>query len=115
MIKDKIPNEPNIDINLKCDASVDIWEINNPMKEWKLEIEAIERFGDTKRAKSQRTPRDTVEGLPSVDKITCSYCQLDHFAGRCDVITNFNTRKKNATMSVEMLHLYKERAIIKRL
>ena len=85
------------------------------MKEWKLEIEAIERFGDTKRAKSQRTPRDTVEGLPSVDKITCSYCQLDHFAGRCDVITNVNTRKKNATMSVEMLHLYKERAIIKRL
>ena len=48
MFKDKIPNEPNINISLKFDASVDVWEINNPMKKWKLEIEATEKVGDTK-------------------------------------------------------------------
>ena len=41
------------------------------MKELKLEIEAREKAGNTKRVKSQRTPRDTVKGLLSVDKITC--------------------------------------------
>ena len=94
MIKDKIPNELNIHISRKFDASVDVWKINDLMKELKLEIEARERVGDTKRAKSQRTPRDTVEGLLSVDKITCPFCQQDHFADRCNIVTNVNTRKK---------------------
>ena len=45
------------------------------MKELKLEIEARVKVGNTKRAKSQRTPKDTVEGRLSVDKITCPLCQ----------------------------------------
>ena len=85
------------------------------MKELKLETEARERIRDTKTAKSQRTPRDIVEGLVSADKITYQFCQQDHFVDRCSIVTNVSTRKKNATMSVEMLHLYKERASIKRL
>ena len=85
------------------------------MKEFKLEIEARERVGDTKTAKSQRTPRDTVEGLLSEDKITWPFCQQDHFVGRCNLVTNVSTRKKFFTMSVEMLHLYKERASLKKL
>ena len=94
MIKDKIPNELNIHTSCKFDASVDIWKINDLMRELKLEIEARERVGDAKRLKSQRTPRDTVEGLLSVDKITCPFCQQDHFAGRCNIVTNVNTRKR---------------------
>ena len=94
MIKDKIPNELNIHISCKFDASVDIWKINDLMRELKLEIEARERVGDAKRLKSQRTPRDTVEGLLSVDKITCPFCQQDHFADRCNIVTNVNTRKR---------------------
>ena len=94
MIKDKIPNELNIHISCKSDASVDAWKINDLMRELKLEIEARETIGDTKRVKSQRTPRDTVEGLLSVDKITCPFCQQDHFADRCNIVTNVNTRKK---------------------
>ena len=94
MVKDKIPNELNIHLSRKFDASVDVWKINDLMKELKLEIEARERVGDTKRAKSQRTARDTVEGLLSVDKTTCPFCQQDHFAGRCNIVTNVNTRKK---------------------
>ena len=35
---------------------------------------------------SQRTPRDAVEGLLSVDKITCPFCQQDHFADRCKML-----------------------------
>ena len=62
MIKDKIPNELNIHISRKFDASVDVWKINDLMKD-KIEIEARERVGVTKRANSQRTPRDTVKGL----------------------------------------------------
>ena len=64
------------------------------MKELKLEIEVRERFGDAKRAKSQRTPRDTVEGLLSVDKITCPFCQQNHFVDRCNIVTNVKIRKK---------------------
>ena len=94
MIKDKIPNELNIHTSCKFDASVDIWKINDLMRELKLEIEARERVGDAKRLKSQRTPRDTVEGLLSVDKITCPFCQQDHFADRCNIVTNVNTRKR---------------------
>ena len=52
MIKDKIPNELNIYISCKFDASVDIWKINDLMRELKLEIEARERVGDAKRLKS---------------------------------------------------------------
>ena len=94
MIKDKIPNELNIHISCKFDASVDAWKINDLMRELKLEIEERETIGDLKRVKSQRTPRDTVEGLLSVDKITCPFCQQDHFADRCNIVTNINTRKK---------------------
>ena len=90
-------------------------EDNDLVRELKLEIEARETIGDTKRVKSQRTPKDTVEGLLSVDKITCLFCQQDHFADRCNIVTNVNTRKKNATMSVEMLHLHKERVPLKKL
>ena len=86
MIKGKMPNELNIHISRKFDASVDVWKINDLMKELKLEIEARERVEDTKRAKSQRTPRDAVEGLLSVDKITCPFCQQDHFADRCKML-----------------------------
>ena len=49
MIKDKVSNELNIHLNRKFDGSVDVWKINDLMKE----IEARERVGDTKRAKSQ--------------------------------------------------------------
>ena len=90
-IKDKIPNELNIHISRKFDASVDVWKINDLMWELKLEIEARERVEDTKRFKSQRTPRDTAEGLLSVDKITCPFC---YFADRCNIVTNVNTRKR---------------------
>ena len=92
MIKDKIPNELNIHISRKFDASVDVWKINDLMKD-KIEIEARERVGVTKRANSQRTPRDTVKGLLSVDQITCPLYQQD-FAGRCNIVTNVNTRKR---------------------
>ena len=74
MIKDKIPNELNIHLSRKFDASVDVWKINGLMKELKLEIETRERFGEPKRAKSERAPGDTVEGLLSVDKITYPLC-----------------------------------------
>ena len=94
MIKDKIPNELNIHISRKFDASVDIWKINDLMRELKLETGARERVGDTKRLKSQRTPRDAVEGLLSVDKIARPFCQQDHFADRCNIVTNVNTRKR---------------------
>ena len=60
VIKDKIPNELNIHISCQFDASVDVWKINDLIRELKLEIEARERVGDTQRLKSQRTPRDTV-------------------------------------------------------
>ena len=92
MIKDKIPNELNIHISRKFDVSVDVWKINDLMKD-KIEIEARERVGVTKRANSQRTQRDTVKGLLSVDKITCPLYQQD-FAGRCNIVTNVNTRKR---------------------
>ena len=67
MIKEKIPNELNIHISRKFDASDDVRKINDLRRKLKLEIEARERVGDTKRVKSQRTPRDTVEGLLSAD------------------------------------------------
>ena len=51
IIKDKIPNELNIRISHKFDASVNVWKINGLMKELKLPIEARERTGNTKRAK----------------------------------------------------------------
>ena len=76
---------------------------NDLIKELKLEIKARERVGDTKRAKSQRTPRDTVEGLLSVDRITCPFYQQDYFADRYNIVTNVNTRKKNASMSVDSM------------
>ena len=88
MIKDKIPNKLNIYISRKFDASVDVWKKNDLMKELKLEIEARERVGDTKRAKSQRKAGDKVL---SVDKITCPQ---DHFADRYNIAANVNTRKK---------------------
>ena len=78
------------------------------MKEWKIEREARERVGDTKRdTKPQRKPRDKGEGLLSVDKSTCPYCQQDHFAGRCNTVTNVNTRK-NGTMSFKLLPVQRE-------
>ena len=52
MIKDKIPNELNIHISCKFDASVDVWKMNDLMRKLKLEIEARERVGDAKRLKS---------------------------------------------------------------
>ena len=94
MIKDKIPNELNIHTSRKFDASVDIWKINDLMRELKLEIEARERVEDAKRLKLQTTLKDTVEGLLSVAKITCPFCQQDHFADRCNIVTNVNTRKR---------------------
>ena len=93
MIKGKRPNRLNLHINRKSDASVDVWKINDFMKELKLEIEVRERFGDTKRAKLQRTTGGTVEGCLSVDKITYPFCQQDHFAGRCNIVANVNTSK----------------------
>ena len=38
-------------------------EDNVLMREVKLEMEARENVGDAKTAKSQRTPKDAVEGL----------------------------------------------------
>ena len=63
------------------------------MKELKLETEVRERIRDRKTAKSQRTPRDIVEGLVSVDKITYPFCQQDHFVDRCSIVTNVSSRK----------------------
>ena len=87
MIKEKIPNELNIHISHKFDASDDVRKINDLRRKLKLETEARERFGDTKSVKSQRTPRDTVEGLLSAGKINCPFCQQDHFADRSNVNT----------------------------
>ena len=58
MIKDKIPNELNIDISRKFDALIDVWKINDLMKELKIEMEARERVGDTKR-ESHRVTKNT--------------------------------------------------------
>ena len=69
-------------------------EDNVLMREVKLEMEARKSVGDTKTVKSQRTPRDAVEGLLSVDNITCPFCQQDQFASRYNIVTNVNTRKK---------------------
>ena len=51
MTNDKIPDELNIHISRKFDASVDVWKINDLMKELKLEIEATERVEEKKRVK----------------------------------------------------------------
>ena len=74
MIKEKIPNELNIQLSRKFGASVGVSKINDLMKELKLEIEARERVGDTKRTKSKRKARDAIEGLLSVDKIPRPFC-----------------------------------------
>ena len=66
-------------------------------------MEIRERVGDTRRAKSQRTPRDTIEGLLLVDKITCPFCQQDHFADRHNIITNVNTSKRYYNVSRDVL------------
>ena len=55
MIEDEIPNELNILISRKFDASVDVWKINDLIGDFKLDIEARERIGTTKRVKSHRT------------------------------------------------------------
>ena len=89
-------------------------EDNDLVRELKLEIEARETIGDTKRVKSQRTPKDTVEGLLSVDKITCPFCQQDLFADKCNLVTNANTRKKMLECQSRCYNLYKERAPLKR-
>ena len=47
------PDELNIHISRRFHASVNACKINNLMKELKLEIEAREIVGDTKRVKSQ--------------------------------------------------------------
>ena len=108
MIKDKIPNGLNIHLSRKFDTSLDVWKINDLMKELKLEIEVRERVGDTKRAKSQRTARDTVEGLLPVDKITSPFCQQDHFADRCNIVTNINTRKKCYNVNRDVTSVQRE-------
>ena len=49
MIKDKIPDELNIHISRKFDASVDVWKINDFMKELKLETEVREITENNRR------------------------------------------------------------------
>ena len=52
----------NIHINGKFDASVNVWKINDVMKDLKRGIEARESVGDTKRAKSHKQQETQSKG-----------------------------------------------------
>ena len=42
----------------------------------------------------ERTPRDNTKGHLSVNKITCLFCQKDHFASRCNTAIHVNTKTR---------------------
>ena len=73
-IRDKLTNELHIQLSHKFDATVDIWSIQDVMKELKLWIEAIELVRESKRGKVNQTSRETMEGLIATDKIISPSC-----------------------------------------
>ena len=77
-LKAKLPSELNLHISRKFDASIDVWKINDLMKELKLELEARERVGNTERKEKKKYP-ETLEGLVNVNGVQCPYCHQNHF------------------------------------
>ena len=71
----KLPNQLIIRLSRKFDATVNIRNNQNMMKELQLEIEAREKVGESRRRKVNRTSCETIEGLVATEKIVCSYCQ----------------------------------------
>ena len=88
-------NELNIELSCRCYATVDVWGIQDMMKELKLELQAIKLVRNSRRSKVNRTSRETIEGLIMTNKIVCPYFQQDRFPeSTCNVIANGNTRRK---------------------
>ena len=71
IIQDKLPNELIIQLSRIFDATVDIWSIQDIMKDLKLRIKARERVVESRRSKVNRTSFETIEGLVATDKIVC--------------------------------------------
>ena len=96
MLKNKLPKEINLLLRRKFDPKKGLWEIEEIMRELRIELEARERCiteKEVKRDKAHRSVYSTLEALMAVEGLKCSYCQASHFPDKCDVVTNIETRK----------------------
>ena len=96
MLKNKLPKEINLLLSRKFDPKKGLWEIEETMRELRIELEARERCmakKEVKRDKVHRPAYSTTEALMAVEGLKCPYCQASHFPDKCDVVTNIETTK----------------------
>ena len=63
IIKGKLSNKINFQLSCKFDANIDIWNIQDMMKELKLKVKAREGVGESRSGKVNRTLREIIGGL----------------------------------------------------
>ena len=96
MLKNKLPKDINLLLSRKFDPKKGLWEIEEIMRESRIELEARERCiteKEVKKDKVHQSVHSTIEALMAVEGLKCPYCQTSHFPDKCDVVTNIETRK----------------------
>ena len=76
LLKNKLPKEINL-LSRKFDPRKGLWEIEEIMRELRIELEARERCitdKEVKRDKVYRPVYSTTEALMAVDGLKCPYC-----------------------------------------
>ena len=82
MLKNKLPKEINLLLSRKFDPTKWLWEIEEIMREFKIELEAREHCITEKEAKKDkvRCPvHSSTEAVVAVEGLKCHYCQASDF------------------------------------
>ena len=96
MLRNKLPKEINLLLIRKFDPKKGLWEIEEIMRELRIELETREHCiteKETKKENVHRPVHNTTKVLVTVEGLKCPYCQASHFPDKCDVVTNIETRK----------------------
>ena len=110
MLKNKLPKEINVLLRRKFDPKKDLWEIEEIMRELRIELEARERCITEKEARQDKVHcplHSTTEALMAVEGLKCPYCQASHFTDKCDVVMYCGpVYTKTASHTREELHCF---------
>ena len=103
ILKNRLPEDVVLLLSRKFDSSVELWEVDQMMKELRLEIEARERCytgkedsGNSKeqRKKKSMTTTETLLSSSNKNKMSCPYCERPHFPDKCQKVTDPKKRKE---------------------
>ena len=116
ILKNKLPKEINLLLSRTFHPKKGFWEIQEIMKELRVELEARGRCITEKEAKRDKVYHPVysiTDALMEEEGLKCFHCQASQFSDKRDLVTNKETRNI-IKVAEEMFQLHQEKAQFKK-